>query len=343
MFSSFKLLKKILIILVVVFFLAFILSRGKNYKTAELSYGATFSQEQAEILFGDKWKDSYEAILTDLGVKKLRIPAYWDIIQKDGQDSFDYTDLDWQINEAEKNNAKIILAVGYRLPRWPECHIPAWAYGTESDKKNSAILNYIKTTIERYKGNKTIAAWQIENEPFLSAFGDCPKIDPKFLDQEIALVKSLDSRQIVVTDSGELSIWVPAAKRADIFGTSLYLHTYSQVLKSYISYPITPGFFHFKKNIVSLFAHPKKWIVIEMQAEPWGPVSYTELSQKEMSRTFDPQKFENILSFGQKAGFQEFYLWGAEWWYWEKTTKNNPVYWNKAKELYSKNIITPNN
>jgi hypothetical protein len=190
--------------------------------------------------------------------------------------------------------------------------------------------------IERYKGNKQITAWQIENEPFLSNFGDCPAVDAKFLDQETALVRKLDQRPIVITDSGELSIWIPAAQRADIFGTTMYRDTYSSHLQNYLHYPISPGFFRFKKNLASLFATPEKWIVIELAAEPWGPVAYQNMSAAERGRTMDIAKFKDMLEFSRLAGFKEFYLWGVEYWYWEKTKNNNPEFWNEAKKLFNK-------
>ena len=150
-----------------------------------------------------------------------------------------------------------------------------------------------------------------------------------------ALVKELDNKPIVITDSGELSLWIKAASRADIFGTSLYLNTYSQHIGSYIHYPIGPWFFHLKKNLTSLFANPKKWVVIEMQTEPWGPISYTQMSEKEKARTMDLKKFQETINFGKKSGFSEFYLWGLEWWYWEKEIKNNPIFWEEAKKIYN--------
>jgi Cellulase (glycosyl hydrolase family 5) len=322
-----------LIVLVVIIFLVVILSQGKIYPQSELSYGVTFSQPYAEFL-GLDWKKTYTEILDDLGVRQLRLPAYWDEVQANNKDDYDYSALDWQIDEAGKRDATIILAVGYRLPRWPECHLPNWAADLSEQEKQQDTLNYIKTTVERYKGDDQILAWQVENEPFLTFFGDCPKFDPAFLDKEIALVKSLDSRPIIVTDSGELSIWVPAASRADIFGTSMYLNTYSSNTHSYIHYPILPGFYIFKKNIVSLFAHPKDWIVIEMQGEPWGPIDVTQLSPQDMAKTMTLDKLKYIVNFGQQAGFKDFYLWGVEWWAWEKDFKNDPSYWNYAKTLF---------
>jgi hypothetical protein len=202
------------------------------------------------------------------------------------------------------------------------------------EKREERIISYIKTVVNRYKDNKNIAVWQVENEPFLSHFGDCPELDSKFLDKEIKAVRELDSRPIIITDSGELSVWYPAAKRADIFGTTMYRDTYSAHLKRYIHYPISPGFFRFKKNINNIFTSPRKWIVIELQAEPWTPEPYQYATQEERDRTMNLKKFREILEFGRKSGFKEFYLWGVEWWYWEREVQDNPEIWEEARGLF---------
>jgi hypothetical protein len=230
---------------------------------------------------------------------------------------------------------EVILAMGGRLPRWPECHYPDWTNALSEEEKQTEGLEYLKNTVDRYKNRPEIIYWQIENEPFLPHFGICPPFDKDFLDREIDFVKSLDSRPIMITDSGELSLWVPAAKRADVFGTTMYLSTYSDKLKSYINYPIEPGFFHFKKNVTKFFTKPEKWIVIELQAEPWGPIQFQYMEKKERDRTMDIEKFKEIIRFSSKTGFNEFYLWGAEWWYWEKTVNNDSSFWEEARTLYA--------
>jgi hypothetical protein len=325
-------LKLFYIFLIILLFIIFILSRGCIYGKDQLSYGVTYSVKQARSLGLDPQK-AYLEIFDDLKVKKIRLSAYWDEVETQSG-VFAWDDLDWQIDEAQKRGVQIILAVGSRLPRWPECHIPEWAKNLDKEEREKNVLRYILETVKRYESFSAIVNWQVENEPFLPNFGECPKLDAKFLDKEIALVKSIDSRPIVLTDSGELSLWVPAAKRADIFGTTMYRDTYSATLKSYIHYPIEPGFFRFKKNISRFFANPKKWIVIELQAEPWGPKPFQELSQDDRDKTMDYQKFKEILEFSRQAGFNEFYLWGVEWWYWEKTVKNNDIYWEEAKKLF---------
>ncbi len=325
---------KILIIFLIIFFFAlFLLSRGYIYSKDSLEYGVTFSHKQATSL-GLDWQKTYLAVLDDLGVKKLRLAAYWDAIEPE-RNRFKWGYLDWQIAEAEKRGVEVILAIGGRLPRWPECHFPEWSKTLNKEKRQTAILKYLEKTVNRYKDKQSIIYWQVENEPFLPNFGECPKLDKEFLDQEAALVRSLDTRPIMMTDSGELSLWVGAAKRADVFGTTMYLDTYSEKLKSYIHYPIEPGFFRFKRNIAKLFARPKKWMVIELQAEPWGPMPFQYLSVEERAMTMDLEKFKKIIEFARKTGFKEFYLWGAEWWYWEKEINDNDGLWEEARGLYN--------
>jgi len=333
MFKTLKCLKIFLVVLILLIFFFWLASRGQVYKPAELDYGVTFSKSHAQNL-GLDWREIYLSIFEDLGMKKIRLPAYWNEIESKPNE-FWWQDLDWQIKQAEAHGAEVILAVGARLPRWPECHFPSWTQGKFKAQVESDTLNYIAKVIERYGGSSSIVAWQIENEPFLSHFGDCPKFDKKFLDQEIELAKSLDSRPIIITDSGELSFWIGAAKRADIFGTTMYLDTYSKFLKSYVHYPIGPGFFRFKKNLASLFAKPKDWLVIELQAEPWCDRPYQNVTQAERDRTMNLAKFKEVVAFSRQTGFREFYLWGVEWWYWELKQGRSEV-WQYARTLFTR-------
>ncbi|MCU0679673.1 MAG: endo-1,4-beta-xylanase, partial [Planctomycetes bacterium] len=284
-----KTIKILLITIVIVTGALYLSSRGYIYEKDDLRYGLTFSKKQAENL-GLDWRAVYLGILSDLQVRDLRLAAYWNEVEPE-KNKYAWDDLDWQVENAKAHKAEVILAVGGRLPRWPECHFPDWAAKLTVAEREQEILEYIRETVLRYHGEENIVAWQVENEPFLSHFGACPEFKAAFLDKEIALVRSLDDRPVVITDSGEISVWIPAARRADIFGTTMYRDTYSQVLKRYVHYPIGPGFFRFKKNLASLFARPDRWIVIELQAEPWGPVPYQTMLKEERDRTMNLEKF----------------------------------------------------
>ena len=334
-FKRHKFFTAFLIIIILIIAILPLASIRPIYERDELNYGVTFSARYVKEM-GLNWQDAYTAILDDLRVKRLRLPAYWNEIEYK-RNLFNFNDLDWQIQEAGKRGAKIILAVGGRLPRWPECHFPEWTNELPEDAKQQEILDYIKTAVERYKENESIIFWQVENEPFLPHFGDCPKLDSEFLDKEIKLVRSLDKRPIIVTDSGELSFWVRAAMRADIFGTTMYRDTYSEFLNRYIHYPIPPAFFRLKRNITEFLSmpKPKESIVIELQAEPWGPKPYYMLTKEDRERTMNLDKFKEILEYSRQTGFKEFYLWGVEYWYWEREVNGDAGIWEEAKRIFN--------
>ncbi len=300
----------------------------------DVRLGMTFSSRYATDL-GLDWRETYLAHLHELGIKQLRIPVYWDLVEPEPGKT-NYVDVDWQIREAEKAGAEVILAVGQRVPRWPECHIPAWAKEKSVLERQQALKGFLAETINRYDQEKVIVAWQVENEPFLVFFGECPPLDVKFLEEEIALVRSLDhdaKRPILVTDSGELSIWTRAAKRGDVFGTTLYRTIYKGGW-GYVTYPIGPNFFRFKEKLVRFFTDQTDFSVIELQAEPWAPGWVADVSLEEQFKSMNERLLEEHVTYARRVGFRDIYLWGGEWWYWLKVKKDYPAVWEKGKELF---------
>ncbi len=295
-------------------------------------FGMTFSKSFAKEL-GLDWKKVYEEISTDLGARYLRIPVYWSEIESE-KDKWDFNDLDWQLDKAREYNAKVILAIGRKLPRWPECHEPRWVQSEISNIKSQILLEYLEKVVNRYEDNPTVVAWQVENEPFLP-FGECPKLDKQFLDEEIITVKKISNKPVIITDSGEFGLWFPAAKRGDIFGSTLYRYVWNRVF-GYITYPLPPSFFRLKQGLLKLFVGQKPIIVVELQAEPWTPRALRDIPLDEQFVHFNPERFEEILEYIKGTGFDTFYFWGVEWWYWLKI-QGHPEMWNIAKEAI-KNI-----
>ena len=295
----------------------------------EVSFGITFSSRFARDLGLDA-PETFRAIFEDLGVRRVRIPVYWDAVEPE-RGHFDFSDIDWQLDMARQYGAQVILAVGQKVPRWPECFVPAWA-DTE-DLKNEAAERFIRETIARYKDRPEISLWQIENEPFL-AFGICRPIASTTLDREIAAARAEDpSRPILTTDSGELSTWISAASRGDVFGTTLYRKLWSARF-GYITYPIGPNFFRFKELLARIFAGQRHFMVIELQAEPWANGSLKDVSLDEQWKTMDADQLRKNVLYARQAGFSDIFLWGAEWWYWLKEKKGVPDLWNAARDVF---------
>ena len=74
--------------------------------------------------------------------------------------------------------------------------------------------------------------------------------------------------------------------------------------------------------------------VARLQAEPWVYKTFYDVPLAEQEKTMNIDIFKANISYAKQTGFDEFYLWGVEWWYWLKTTQNQPQIWNEAKKLF---------
>lgn len=305
---------------------------GYTHPAKNMTWGVNFSVKQTDFLKIDS-KETYLAILDDLGAKNIKISVYWDLIEKE-KGVYDFSELDWQMEQAQKRNANVILAIGMKVPRWPECHLPQWARDMDKSSQQQEILSMLKTIVSRYKGNSSLSAWQVENEPLLN-FGACPWYDEDFWREEIAFVKVNDpDHQVITTDSGELSFWFRSSlSGADVVGVTTYKKVWQQQLHTYVSYIFPSVFYHRRAELVNnLFG--KDVIGTELQAEPWCANSIMNSSLKEQAQTMNLEQFKKNVKFAEATGIDTFYFWGAEWWYYMKQVNNDSSIWDEAKQLF---------
>lgn len=305
---------------------------GQARPAEKIVWGVNFSQKHSELL-GLDWRGNYSALINDLGVKNIKLAAHWDLIEP-GKNEYSFEDLDWQIRTAEEKGVNLLLVIGMKTPRWPECHIPQWAEGLDKEEQQAEILAMLETIVLRYRDSRAVSRWQVENEPFFP-FGECPWADKDFLKKEVELVKSLDSRnrQVLISDSGEGSFWIAAARVGDIVGTTMYKKVWVHQFEIYVTYPFPPVFYGRKAGIIEKFFN-KKVICVEMQAEPWGPLLLYDSPLEEQEKTMNLDRFRKNIEFARQTGLSEFYLWGSEWWYWMKEKQNNPDIWYEAEKLF---------
>ncbi|MFA5184554.1 MAG: hypothetical protein WC456_03445 [Patescibacteria group bacterium] len=292
-------------------------------------FGVTFSTKFCDEL-GLDWQETYTAILDELQAKQIRIPVYWDEIEKI-EGAYDFSKYDYLIEEGSKRGVNFILSVGRRVPRWPECHSPAWLNLKDQEAIHNDTLLTIRAIVERYRDNPSVEYWQVENEPFLGSFGVCPPLDEDFLRQEFDLVRSLDSREVIITGSGELSWWHREAAIGDIFGSTLYRVVYNSWF-GYLRFPLPVSYYRLKARLAGL--SPDRLMVMELQAEPWVPQGkMTYLTSDQIDRSMSLDQFKANLQYSIDLDFRRTYIWGVEWWYWQKKY-GNPEYWRIATRLF---------
>lgn len=332
-YSKFNLVFKFLGILTIALGL-YILAMVKL--NPQVNFGVTYSPRYAQSIGLDPQK-TYLEILDELKVKNLRLPVYWDLVETQAS-KFDFSQIDFYLAQAQKRGVEVILVLGYKQPRWPECFLPGWIDNIPPSNRRARLLNLIASEVKYLRRYQNIKIWQVENEPFLHFFGSCKKeyqVDFDFLKEEITLVKSLDSRPVLVTDSGELSLWFDSLGLSDIFGTTLYRKVQSSIF-GLVSYPLPPLHYQLKDTLVrGLLNHPGKSIISELQAEPWAinPRPVTDEPITTQLKLMSTKDLSGNVNYAKEVGFSEVYLWGVEWWYWMKY-HGHPEYVQEAKEIF---------
>ncbi len=298
-------------------------------------YGVSFNTLYTEEL-GLDWEEVYTAIIDDLGVQRIRLAAHWPMVEPNDND-WNFEELDRQMQLAEENDVDVILAVGKRLPRWPECHVPEWARNLPLEEQQEHVRTYIQVVVERYREHETLVYWQVENEPFLTVFAyeHCGNLDKKFLDEEIALVQELDpARQVLVTDSGNLGTWIGAYRRGDLFGTSVYVYLYNEQTGPFKTV-LPPDVYVAKRKAMELLFSEKEALLIELSLEPWMSTSITDAPIELQLARMSIEQVDEILTYARETRLPTQYLWGAEWWYWLKVVHGHPEYWERMRLLYA--------
>jgi hypothetical protein len=300
--------------------------------------GTSFSMHRASFLGLDP-RTTFEEVL-QLGFGLIRVSAYWDDISTSG-----YGDLDWLLDTAGLADQPILLTVGMKGIQWPEFYIPSSlapqgaadrACISRDASLQDAVVEFVRETVARYKDRSNLVAWQVENEPFNRSGPHHWWIDSSLVSREIAAVRELDGRQLVVNTFAHFDLlndWfsrphsnlldltglVPEREAlgvigsADVLGLDVYKHIGLELFGVEIvrtaSADLAVSAGHWLRAATQ--AGKEAWI-IECQAEPWEPTRNTYAAPK----TLEPPEVEEIYTQLEAAGFSTILLWGCEYWHW---------------------------
>ena len=299
--------------------------------------GATFIPAYAESL-GLNAPETMDALINQLGVRQFRLVSYWDQMEPSpGQ--YNFSTLDWQFKKAEAVHAKVSLSVGLRQPRWPECHMPAWAAGEPQARWQPQLQQFIAAVVNRYKYSPSLQSYQLENEYFLRGFSPlCTNFDRSRLVAEYNLVKKTDpGHEVIISRSNNALGFPVGAPTPDEFGISIYKRVWDAgVTHRYLEYPFPAWFYAFLAGTQKIFTG-RDMIVHELQAEAWPPNGQTiaKTSLTEQNKSFNAARFKNRINYGRATGMRQIYLWGAEYWYYRKTVLHDDSVWRVAQNAFA--------
>jgi hypothetical protein len=302
-----------------------------------LQLGVSFSPDYAQSL-GLNPQKTMAALINDLRVKQFRLNSYWsDIETSPGQ--YDFSQLDWEFAQADAAHAKVNLVVGLRQPRYPECHAPSF-YDINAPESQwyPQLKAFMTAVVERYKNNPALQNYQLENEYFLSGFGNCPDMSRTRLVNEYNLVSKLDPHHPIIVGRSNNDIgWPVGAPTPSSFSVSIYQRVWdANVTHRYIQYPFPSWYYAFMAGWQKIQTG-KAMIIGELQAEAWAPNGKTipETSLKEQSKSINAARLTNTINFGKNTGMKTIDLWGAEYWYYRLMIEHDPSVWNAAKQAFT--------
>lgn len=303
---------------------------------SEPIWGINYSPKYAKGLGFDS-TELFKTILDDLNVKHVRLPLYWDDFEREYR-NYDFTEIGTLLEIAEERDVKVILALGRKLPRWPECHEPAWLESLSPAEQEEALIGQLISAVRTLESQQSIVAWQLENEAFFNYGENCPVMSTELYKKELATIRKWDSfnRPIIGTDSGEKGAWLPTAWTGiDIFGSTMYREVYLDKKGRYLTYPLPAWTYRVKAGWLRMLSGANQTYGVELQAEPWfagtGPVQ-TQL--EEHLRLMNSEILSDNINYARQSGFEQHYFWGAEWWYWMQKTHNNSTLIETVRPLF---------
>jgi hypothetical protein len=271
-------LNKFVSVIVILFIIAVLMMYGiaKWYYYTESSQpfvmGVSFDPDYAQSL-GINPEQTMKALL-NIGVRQFRINSYWNDIEP-APNQYNFSQLDWEFQLAQAYHAKIVLVVGLRQPRWPECHPPSWI-NTDQPESNwqPQIESFMTKVINRYKNSPSLVSYQLENEYFLKGFGTCSNytFSRERLISEDNLLKRLDPKHYIIIPRSNNAIgWPTGQPQSNTYSISIYRRVWdARWTHRYFEYPWPGWYYGFVAGIEKLvFGH--NMVVGELQAEAWPP------------------------------------------------------------------------
>ncbi|HEX8007341.1 MAG TPA: beta-galactosidase [Trebonia sp.] len=164
--------------------------------------GISFRPRQAEA-FGLDPRESLRTLLA-YPFEVVRLGAYWNRIEP-GPGRFDPSELDWQLDAAERAGKQVIVCLGpVKTFGYPEYFVPDHQLAEPLPEGSliepathpallAAGIAFARRLVERYKDRATIIAWQVEHEA-VDPLGveHSWRLSAQFVAEEVSGVRAAD-------------------------------------------------------------------------------------------------------------------------------------------------------
>ncbi|GAB3930171.1 hypothetical protein GCM10029976_031310 [Kribbella albertanoniae] len=313
--------------------------------------GLSFRPRQCEDLSLDP-QETLRALLP-YPFDILRLAAYWDRITPT-PGVLDHSELDWQLDEAERAGKKVIVNLGaVKSFGYPEYFVPAHVLtrplpeGTLITPAThphllKAACQHLTELVRRYRGHRSIIAWQVEHDA-VDPLGmeHSWRLSRSFVRDEIRAVRAADpDRPILLNGFLPMSTAVTAhqwwrtldqgdsvdiaLEYGDIVGIDSYPRHAIAALGSRALYlDGAAGWLPRLRRgrVLRRVADSGRQVMVtEGQAEPWEAVTVPPDPREQAAASCPPERVIENYSRWQRWAAQSgtaldaYLFWGAEYW-----------------------------
>ncbi len=282
----------------------------------------------------------------------VRLGAYWSRMEP-APGRFDPTELDLQVELAERAGKQIVLAVGaLKTFGYPEFFAPPHVVAALPEHQRirradymtllSAATDFLERLVDRYRGSTRIVAWQVEHEA-VDPLGleHSWRLDADFVAAEVAAVRRADPTRPILMN-GYLPVSLPVAlmqwwqtrdqgdslsvalQLADTVGLDVYpRHALLGVgpRTVYLDARRSPRqWWRLEQVLGAARERGKRVMISEGQAEPWEAVTVPPDPRSGVSYSCPPEQvidtYNRCLRAARRVGgsLDAYLFWGAEYW-----------------------------
>jgi hypothetical protein len=329
------------------------------------AFGINFSCDQAEYLLLDAASSSVDRpgraewcaarldeLLAGLGARYVRISVEWSQVEP-APGQYDFSLVDTLLGAAQNRDARVLLTVGVKGQRHPEYYIPQWVLDNSNLKNGETVsddpflrshaLAMVDAVVTHVAGNAAIDSWSADNEPYVAS----PRasnwvLGEDFVREEAQVIRADDPahRPVVINHAQHFVFdrrWHVALADSDILGTSIYPFRRYEVAGRELIVPILeigPLQTNYAAQARAAKAAGRDFWITEMQAEPWSD-DIRLISPANPADDLTPAHFQDNIDYARRTGASRVYLWGAEWWLYERDHFGDSTWWDLARSAIS--------
>ena len=176
-------------------------------KALASKHGSEKTKELFETYRDNWWREEDFKNVASIGFNLIRLPFGWkDVADENGNVKKDgFTRLDWFVNECEKNNLFVILdlhaSYGSQNGRHHSGDTSSGGalFGNPENERKTAKL--WKAVAEHFKGNTTVAGFDLLNEPEGQPGGLTEKSQWDYYDRLYKEIRSADKNHLLLLES----------------------------------------------------------------------------------------------------------------------------------------------